>query len=451
MGSMSHAEAVGRPRRAAWGAGWTWAALVALGLAALAPIGLSSSESADLAANAFGVGQPITEAMPLAGVLSRAATLAPIGEVGARPHAVAVLSAAAALAFLLALLRSGAGDVPSDDAVRSQRWRSATEHNGSAAVAVGLLLVAVSRPFLAIATVRPGGAVDFALIMGILVLVETVRSDTTRSSVGLGLAFLCGLAAGAGWPIRAAMWPVATAVTIWALRRGERWPLLAPTLFVAGGGVALGGVVPVAAEPPVTLGLWLHQVVLPRGTQDLSTLLSAFLSTPRSTVLSTLGSALSWVVDDIGVLAALAVAVGCWALVWTRSSKSIFCVLLLAAAAAASLANGDVLLARLMLIAAAALPITRGHAALAQPFGRARGAAAIVLGVVIVLWPAVVGIGHALAAPGRRVPGEIARRLDTAAAVPRSRALTVPAVELSDREAARWWRYARLSDPWSTD
>lgn len=396
---------------------WALAALVALGLSFLVPIGLASSESADLAVSALGVGRPLRESVPLAEVLARAVVLVPFGELGARPHAIAVFCGAIASALLLARLRLGT-------AVGARPNTVSEGESTLASVVVGVLLVVCSRPFLEIATMRPASAVDFVLFAAIALCFEMIRRDPARASVGLGLALLCGLAAGAGWSVRAVAWPVASTLTAWALRRGERWPLLAPTVFVAGAGVALVGVVGRTVDPPATFGPWWREII----THD------RFLDA------STLKVAASLLGDDIGVLALLAVAVGGVALVWRRPAETIFFVLLSVSAAATSLSSGDILLARLILIAGAALPIARGHATLALPFGRARGAVSLVLGVVIVMWPAVVGIGSVLAAPGRRVPSNVARRLDAAVALPSPPRIDV----LPDREAARWRRYARV-------
>jgi hypothetical protein len=300
--------------------------------------------------------------------------------------------------------------------------------------------VVSSRPFLEVAVLRPTAAVDFMLFVAIALCLETIRRDPARVSTGLGLAFLCGLAAGAGWSIRAVAWPVAAVLTVWALRRGTRWPLLAPMVFVAGGGVALAGVVAATVEPPVTLGPWWREIIAHDRFPDLATARAA----------------LSLWADDLGVLALLVVGVGGIALLWRRSAETIFLVLLSASAAAASLGDGDVLLARLILIAGAALPIVRGHATLVRPFGRARGAVALVLGVIIVTWPAVVGIGSVLATQGRPTPGrvengrasldgshigDVSRRLDAAVGLRSSPGADV----LPDRESARWRRYARVA------
>ena len=244
-GAMAPAQNLRMKRRAEW----ALAALVALGLSFLVPIGLASSESADLAVSALGVGRPLRESVPLAEVLARAVVLVPFGELGARPHAIAVFCGAIASALLLARLRLGTAVGARPNTVDRRQQRLAQAHSsmpsrrGStrlvrrqalASVVVGVLLVVCSRPFLEIATMRPAAAVDFVLFAAIALCLETIRRDPARSSVGLGLALLCGLAAGAGWSIRAVAWPVASALTAWALRRGERWPLLAPTVFVAG-------------------------------------------------------------------------------------------------------------------------------------------------------------------------------------------------------------------------
>ena len=196
-------------------------------------------------------------------------------------------------------------------------------------------------------------------------------------------------------------------------------------MFVAGSGVALAGVVGGTVDPPAAFGPWWRGIVAPDRVLDPSTL-----------------KALArFVADDVGVLALLVVSIGAVALVWRRPAETVFFVLLSGATAAASFGNGDLLLARVILIGAAALPIARGHAILAQSFGRARGAASLVLGVVLVMWPAVVGIGSVLSAPGRRNPGEVARRLDAAVRLP-----SAPGgAALPNREAGRWRRYAPVA------
>ncbi|MES1205674.1 MAG: hypothetical protein ABUS79_07020, partial [Pseudomonadota bacterium] len=271
---------------------WTTAALGASMLAALVPLGLASGEAADQAAQALGARRPFALHAPLADTLARAAVMVPAGEAATRPLLVATLAGAAALALLLARLRSA----------QNQRPGLGT----AVGIAAGVALVAVSRPFLEVACLRPGLAVDFALLVAMGTMVEGLRRDPTRSRLGLGLAFACGLAAGAGWPVRAAVWPLALGMTIWALWRGVRWPLVAPLLFVAGTAVAFGGVVAAGAGPSNTLGAFVRQIVFPVPPSTVSV-------TARAAVAVAI-EALRAVAVDAGMLVALVAALGAWVL-----------------------------------------------------------------------------------------------------------------------------------------
>jgi hypothetical protein len=400
---------------------WITAALAALVLGSLMPLGLASGEAVDLAANALGARRSLTEATPLCDLLARLAVLMPIGEVGARPHALAALGGMVGLALLVARLR-----------LLAPRLRSLVPSGATAAVAAGAIVVAVSRPFLAVATLRADLALDFAMLSGIALLLESLRRDPARSSVGLGLAFLSGLAAGASWPVRATAWPLGVALTVWALRRGQRWPLMAPTAFVAGAGIWFGAVVSAAALPPPTAGTMFHQIVfsLPQGMASL-----------------TARAALASAANDVGVLALLVAAIGCAVLLLRARAETILWMLVWVGAAVASFADADIELARLVLVAALAAPIAAAVAAMAESFGRARVAAArvaatIVMTVVVALTPAFVGIGSALTTARRAAPGAVARRLD--AALDR---LTTSDFAPTDTAAARWRRYARAVAP----
>jgi hypothetical protein len=391
--------------RTDWRAEGATASAAVLALAWLSPIGLASHEAADLAAGSLGVRRPVGEVTALADIFGRLASLLPLGEAGTRSHWVAVLGGAIALAVMAARLRASA--------------------RPALAVAAGLLLVGVSRSFLETATVRPGRSVDFALFVLIALLLELIRRDRARSRVGLGLALACGLAAGADWPIRAATWPVALGLTIWALRRGERWPLLAPTLFVAGTGIALGGVVSAAPGGPGIGGLMFHQIISPRGVLE------------PVLVLSLLRAAMGSVPDDAGVFGLLVAGVGAGAFFVRARGEAFFYTVLWGAGVGASVLDGDVVLARLLVIGALSVPVAAGIASLAQSFGRARIAATVVLGVIVILPPAVVGVGSAIGAPGRHRPNAVARRLDAAVGLPME-SLVSPAFP----DAAPWSRYA---------
>ncbi len=390
---------------------WTTAALATLYLCALGPLGLASGEAADLAAGAFGVRRSFAEAHPLVDVLARVAALVPFGDLGTRPHAVAVIGGSGALALLAA------------------RLGMSLSAGGAVPVVAGIAAFGLCRPFLEVATVRPVPAIDLVLLFAMVLLLELIRRDLTRSRVGLGLALACGLAAGASWPIRAVAWPLACGFTLWALRRGERWPLLAPMLFVAGAGIVLGGVVAASPDPSGTIGPMLIRIVAPPA--------------PGIPLSSVVHAALIAVFDDVGVLPLLVAAVGWWVLVLRARAETLSSLLFWSGVSVAAVIAGDILLARLVIAASAAAPVAAAVGFFAQSFGRARGAAAVVLAVVVVVPPAIIGVGNVLGAPVRLTPSAVARRLDAAVDL-RTASISPKAVGgIAGREAARWRRYGR--------
>lgn len=191
-------------------------ALVAFCLyAILAPPGLYWLDAGELGAAAIGLGSPHPTGFPLYCVTAHAATWLPVGELAFR---VELLSAGcAALAVLwttrlvLALSRNDVGGVV-----------------GAAAAATTL---ATSLVFLRQATVIEVYAPAAALIAGTLVLFDRVaRGGDARW--GLALAIVCGL----GLSVHityALLGPPVLILLVVRLRRGARWPLLAPLLCIA--------------------------------------------------------------------------------------------------------------------------------------------------------------------------------------------------------------------------
>lgn len=206
MPSAAGARAAFQARLAA-GAG-------AVVLAVVAPLGLASGEAVDLGAVALGARRSFGESHPLADVLVRLVALIPFGEVGVRAHALAAVAGIATLA-LLAWRRSEAG--------QPAPWYLA-----------GVALLALSRPFLEMATIHPVAAIDLALFVAGVRLIGAVRASDSDVRAGLMLAFVCGLAAGAGWHVRAVLWPMGALLAARAFRRGQRWPSRAPLIFGAG-------------------------------------------------------------------------------------------------------------------------------------------------------------------------------------------------------------------------
>ena len=358
---------------------WTAGGLGALVLAFVAPIGLASAEAVGLAEIAAGGRRPFAEAMPLPDLLARFAALIPVGHLGMRAHLVAVLAGVLVLALM------------------TPRTAETIEAGPAWGWAGALGLLALSRPFLDAATVHPAVAVDLALFVAATRLAAAVHTNAARSRAGLTLAFLCGLASGGGWPVRIALWPMGLLLALRALRLGHRWPLWAPALFGAGWLPLVGSAL--ASEPaPTITQLFARIFAMPAGV-------AASAAVP--------GVAIA-VGEDLGVLAMLVAALGLWTLIKRPGpvlSVSVMMWLCLVVAAAFAGTRG---LAHVAAVAALAAPVAAGVGALSQVFGRARGAVALVVAVIVVVPAAWAGVGGALAAPGRRAPGAIARRLDAA-------------------------------------
>ncbi|MEP6654588.1 MAG: hypothetical protein ABJA82_14600 [Myxococcales bacterium] len=409
-----------RPPALSWNGTAAIAALVVL--AVLTPVGLASGEAADQVAHAFGSRRLVST--PLADTLIRLVALAPLGEAGMRPHLLAALLGAGAVALLLA----------------RSRMVARPGSTGAASALVGVTMLTLSRPFLDSAGVRAGSALDLCVLAAGVLLLEAVRRAPARSVAGLGLAFLCGLAAGADWPVRAALWPLAAWLTTWSLRRGERWPLLAPTLFVAGAAITLaaaaGAPLPGEGSSAVpggghSAGSVLHDILMP------SLVAPVDFSVSREVV--------AWVIDDAGVLGLLAGLLGCVLLVTRAPLQALTLLLPWATAVAAALAEGNIALARLFIAGSLVAPVTMAVAVFAESFGRARAAVVLVLLVIVVVPPAMVGVGAALAQPARRNPAAVARRLDLAFEMGALAAAPVlesqPSAQLAEQETLRWWRY----------
>ncbi|MCG8422832.1 MAG: DUF2723 domain-containing protein [Proteobacteria bacterium] len=179
-----------------------------------APPGLYWLDSGELAAAALGLGSPHPTGFPLYCILARTAALLPIGELGFRIELFSAACAALAVLLTARLVKTSCRD-------------DICALVGSTAAAATL---AMSLVFLRQATVIEVYAPTAALVAGSLVLLDRVgRGGGARW--GLALAVLAGL--GLAMHVTYAMLgPPIVALLVLRLRRGARWPLLAPLLCV---------------------------------------------------------------------------------------------------------------------------------------------------------------------------------------------------------------------------
>jgi hypothetical protein len=197
---------------------------------------------------------------------------------------------------------------------------------------------------------------------------------------GLALAGLSGLAAGVDSVAGPLLWPLTLGLWLWELRRGSRWPLWAPMLFVAAlGGSLLAGVA--ASGTPVNVGHLLGSL-WPVGTQDHV----AVVGTARE------------LCDELGVVGLLLAGVGTLALLrraplvagWFGFTL-VTALLLGHSPAQGRLAFESTRASLPAALMAAAVPMCAGAAAVAARLGRARTATAIVLAALAVVSPVLDG------------------------------------------------------------
>jgi hypothetical protein len=194
------------------------------------------------------------------------------------------------------------------------------------------------------------------------------------------LAGLAGLAAGVDPVAAPLLWPLVLGLCVWELRRGRRWPLLAPVLFVA----ALGGclLADLAATGSPKGALHLLGETWPEGMQS------------RVRLLQTAAE----LCDELGVVGSLLSGLGLLVLFKRAPLVALWFgfTFVTALLLGHPLAHGRLGLesARAGMPTAllvSAIPICAGMAELAGRLGRARFMTAVVLAALTVVSPALDG------------------------------------------------------------
>jgi len=314
---------------------------------------------------------------PLALLALRLVGYLPLGDAAARANLAAALLAAlattllgrACVDLLVALrppphARQGARDF------LYEPWLAA-----GAALAGGLSLAAFHT-----ATSAGAASATLALLAGAWLAALPILRGKGGAGRGFALAGLAGLAAGVDPVAAPLLWPLTFGLWLWELRRGSRWPLWAPLLFVAALGSSLLARVAVS-DDPVNLG---HLVasLWPTGTHD---------------HVAALGTAAE-LCDEFGVVGLLLAGVGTLALLRRAPFVAFWFGFTLVTAlllghsfAQSGLAFGPARAGLPAVLMAAAVPMSAGAAAVASRLGRARIATAIVLAALAVVSPVFDG------------------------------------------------------------
>ncbi len=366
------------------------------GYALIAPAGPTWLDSGEIGAAAVQLGSPHPTGFPLQIALARLVTLLPVGELAFRLHLVSAAAAALALALVAALVAEVGGN------------RRAACVAGAAAA----LLVGVSLTFARQASVAEVYAPTAALLAGGLYLYDRVARGAD-ARWGLGLALVAGLGFGAHLSFRLLLGlPIALLLFV-RLRRGARWPLLAPVVAVAAA-AAVHLLLPVRSATGRTAEVdWGH----PRSAAALLDHATAaeiragheeeMLPAEPLVVRDNARRVLAGAADQLGGLALLAALLGAVYLARDRRSRWLLAALAVVAVGDALYAvalnpmgiadrqNGVPLALAVGVLAGMGLVWLGRFAGRAGPFAAAAAGAIIAVGPALVAWPALAPAGDA--------------------------------------------------------
>jgi hypothetical protein len=354
-------------------------ALFAVSLAVYAaglPLGVDRRGAAwPVAAVLDATGQEQVAPLPL--MVGRVAAYLPLGDLPTRANLATAFFAALALALL--------GRVCVDVLVTLRpppHARQASQHFMHEPVLAAGAVLAGGMALASFHTATSAGAASatLALLAGAWQVALPLLRGEGGAGRGLVLAGLSGLAAGVSPVAAPLLWPLLLGLCLWELRRGSRWPLLAPLLFVAAlGGCLLSSLV-ATQSPAGTLHLLAN--TWPRAMQSQTKLLQT--AAELCDELGVVGSLLSGV--GILVLLKRAPVVAFW------FGFTLVTALLLGWPLAQGGPGPESPRAGLpVALLAAAIPICAGMAELAGRLGRARFMTAAVLAALTVVSPTLDG------------------------------------------------------------
>jgi hypothetical protein len=368
----------------------TAAGMLLGGIAAL-PLGLESLASAPVVGAGYalqasaGQGGPIA---PLCALFIRLCACLPVGDVATRANLASVLAAALAARSLARLVQELLTEVAPVHPGLGLREGVCEAIAAAGAVAC----VTLGRELFVSTTSAGPAAVTLAVLAAFWVRAVRIVRTPGGTRDGLWLALWAGIGFGADPLVVLVCWPVALVLGVRAFRRGERWPLCAPALAVAGAGLGLYAAVVAGSPLGWAAGLGGTLVDVSRAWKGLA---ASGVAAPAAAVLGALGP-----------IAALVAAVGTVLLAARAPRQALLFALAMATAAlvgagragspAGFLPTGAAWAA---LMAPLAIPLAAGIAHLASKLGGARAAAAMVIAVVALVWPVLDGGARRWARP----------------------------------------------------
>jgi tetratricopeptide (TPR) repeat protein len=282
-------------------------------LAQAAAPGLYLRDSGELTTAAFTLGVAHETGFPLWCLLGKAASLVPLGEVATRVNLLSAACGAVAAWLVYRVVREAAG-------------RDAAAEVGGVGAAA-LLLCGLT--FFKASTVAEVYAPTAAAIALCFLLVQRASASSDRAAGPL-LALVGGLSLGLHAQLRILIGPACAVWALVRLRRGDRWPILAPAALAVGAAVLAYLPLRAARSPaadwadPRTLGQVIDHVAAARIRRAYA---DQVLTTDFRALASRLAAFARLVEAQLGVPALLAAAGGLGWLVRRRETRVLGAVL----------------------------------------------------------------------------------------------------------------------------
>ena len=361
---------------------------LALGLAACAfpvlcaaiPLGLSTLEHSQTVAAALaphvGLWSPVPQHFDIWNhVLGRLMLVLPVAEMATRLNLLSALCAAVAIGFWT---RMGLGLVTLTRPATLARMTEQSRWHEPVAVTGGVVMLALSRPFFAIATGPGGGGVALILIAAWMLAASALLQNSAAHRAALSLAALAGLVTATCPSLGVLVLPPTLALWLWGLRKSARGALLMPLAFFVGLSPLLGVVLVGRGSQATFVGWWQALTLAP--------LRQAVASVDGGTWWAAAGD----LADQIGVVGGLLAVVGL--VVTALRQPGLAAVVLYILWATLILTAGSVTPWALAAFAGiAVVPLVAGMLHFAGKLGRARLPATIALVIIGAVAPLLSG------------------------------------------------------------
>jgi hypothetical protein len=239
------------------------------------------------------------------------------------------------------------------------------------------LAVAFSLTTFELGVTATTAAATLALLLGAILAGFALLRDFARADAAYILAALAGFSVGVDSVAGPLLWPLVLGLAIWALRKGARWPLMAPLCFVAAWGASALAAVALSSTT-LSLGEVLA-VMQPMGVHSRGPLWPVLVE----------------LADEVGVIGSLLAVIGAVALAARSTLLTAWLVLTVVVSLlfAASSLPGPTPTRSALPLAAAILCVFAGAGLvhIASRLGRARAAGAFALAAILVASPALDG------------------------------------------------------------